>query len=96
MAVEQPATPAAPEIENWLREARTFPPDPDFTAQANATADLYLEAETDFEAFWERLARERISWFKPFEKTLEWDLPFAKWFVGGELNMAYNCVDGHV
>jgi acetyl-CoA synthetase len=96
VAVEQPAPSAAPEIENLLREGRTFPPDPAFTAQANATSDLYLEAETDFEAFWERLARERISWFKPFEKTLEWDLPFARWFIGGELNISYNCVDRHV
>jgi acetyl-CoA synthetase len=96
VAVEEPATSAAPEIENLLREARTFPPDPAFVAQANATSDLYLEAETDFEAFWGRLARERISWFKPFEKTLEWDLPFARWFIGGELNISYNCVDRHV
>jgi len=96
VAVEERPASAAPEIENLLREARTFPPDPAFTAQANATSDLYLEAETDFEAFWERLARERISWFKPFEKTLEWDLPFARWFIGGELNISYNCVDRHV
>jgi len=105
VAVEQPAsspaTPAtesgtAPEIENLLHEVRTFPPDPAFTEQANAKADLYLEAETDFEAFWERLARERISWTKPFDTTLEWELPFARWFVGGELNISYNCVDRHV
>jgi acetyl-CoA synthetase len=96
VAVEETATSASPEIENLLREARTFPPDPAFSAQANATADLYLEAETDYEAFWERLARERISWSKPFEKTLEWDLPFARWFIGGELNVTYNCVDRHV
>ena len=62
MTVEQPLASAQAEIENWLQEARTFPPDPAFTAQANATADLYLEAETDFEAFWAKLARERISW----------------------------------
>jgi acetyl-CoA synthetase len=102
VAVEQPASPTAPttgtapEIENLLREIRTFPPAPAFSARANAKADLYLEAETDFEAFWEKLARERISWFKPFERTLEWNLPFARWFVGGELNISYNCVDRHV
>jgi acetyl-CoA synthetase len=106
VAVEEPRAPgapangdkpsAAPEIENWLREARTFPPDPEFTAQANAQADLYLEAETDYEAFWGRLARERISWFKDFDTVLDWDLPFARWFVGGELNVSYNCVDRHV
>ena len=95
-AIHEPRAGANPEIENLLREARTFPPDPAFTAQANATADLYLEAEADFEAFWARLARERISWFKPFDTTLEWDLPFARWFDGGELNVTYNCVDRHV
>ena len=94
MSVE-PSSPS-PEIENLLSESRTFPPDPAFAAQANAKADLYEEAERDFEAFWARLARERIDWTKPFETTLEWDLPFAKWFVGGELNITYNCVDRHV
>jgi len=96
VTVEQPLASAQPEIENLLREARTFPPDPAFTAQANATADLYLEAETDFEAFWAKLARERISWSRDFDTTLEWELPFARWFVGGELNISYNCVDRHV
>jgi acetyl-CoA synthetase len=83
-------------IENLLNEQRTFPPDPAFTAQANAQASLYLEAEADFEEFWANLARERISWFKPFDTTLEWDLPFARWFDGGQLNVSYNCVDRHV
>ena len=87
---------ASPEIENLLRESRTFPPDPAFTEQANVKADLYLEAEQDFEQFWADLARERLSWFKDFDTTLEWDLPFARWFVGGELNVSYNCVDRHV
>ena len=59
---------SSPEIENLLAESRTFPPDPAFTAQANATADLYDEAERDFEAFWARLARERIDWVKPFDE----------------------------
>jgi acetyl-CoA synthetase len=85
-----------PEIEALMAERRTFPPDPAFTAAANATADLYDEAERDFEAFWARLARERISWYRNFDTTLEWDLPFAKWFTGGELNITYNCVDRHV
>jgi acetyl-CoA synthetase len=85
-----------PEIENLLAEARTFPPSATFVAQANGTADLYAEAEADFEAFWAKHARDRISWFTPFEQTLEWDLPFAKWFLGGELNVTYNCVDRHV
>ncbi len=85
-----------PEIENLLAEDRTFPPSAAFVAQANATADLYAEADADFEAFWAKHARDRISWFTPFERTLEWELPFAKWFLGGELNVTYNCVDRHV
>ena len=91
-----PGSMSQPEIENLLAEKRTFPPDPAFTAQANAKANLSEEAERDYEAFWARLARERLSWDTPFDKTLEWDLPFAKWFVGGKLNLAYNCVDRHV
>ena len=94
MSVE-PST-SNPEIEALLAENRTFPPSPDFAAKANATADLYEAAERDFEAFWADIARERVSWVKPFDTTLEWDLPFAKWFTGGQLNISYNCVDRHV
>ncbi len=85
-----------PEIEALYGEGQAFPPDPAFSAQANATADLYEQAERDPEGFWARIARERISWSKPFDTTLEWDLPFAKWFGGGELNVSYNCIDRHV
>ena len=95
MSVE-PQAQGGPEIENLLAEGRTFPPDPAFVAQANATAALYEAAEADYVGFWAAQARERLSWSKPFGETLEWDLPFAKWFVGGELNVAYNCVDRHV
>ena len=94
MSVE-PSLPS-PEIENLLAESRTFPPHPDFVASANAGPGLYDEAERDFEAFWARHARERIDWDTPFTTTLEWELPFAKWFTGGRLNVAYNCVDRHV
>jgi len=93
-AAEQPAS--APEIEHLLEEGRSFPPSEAFRAQANATADLYLEADQDFEAFWARLARERLTWRTPFKRTLEWELPFAKWFTGGTLNVTENCVDRHV
>ncbi len=80
------------EVEN-----RSFPPSAEFVAQANASdRSLYEEAEADYEAFWARQARELVSWHKDFDTTLEWDLPFAKWFVGGELNIAYNCLDRHV
>jgi acetyl-CoA synthetase len=84
------------EIENLLAEKRTFPPDPAFTAQANAQAALYAEAAADPVAFWERVARETVTWQEPFTQTLEWNLPFAQWFLGGKLNMSENCVDRHV
>ncbi len=87
---------ASPEIENLLAEERTFRPDPAFAAQANVQASLYAEAEQDFVGFWERIARERVTWSTPFETTLEWELPFAKWFVGGKLNISENCLDRHV
>ena len=95
MSVE-PSQGAGPAIENLLAENRTFAPDPAFVSRANANVSLYAEAERDYVAFWERLALERISWTRPFETTLEWELPFAKWFVGGQLNVAYNCLDRHV
>ncbi|HUG47402.1 MAG TPA: acetate--CoA ligase [Candidatus Limnocylindria bacterium] len=85
-----------PEIEALLAENRTFPPDPSFAGRANAQAALYEEAERDYVGFWERLARERLSWETPFETTLEWEPPFSKWFLGGRLNIAYNCLDRHV
>jgi len=74
-----------------------FAPDPEFAAQANGTAAMYDDAAADYEGFWAKQARDRISWATDFEQTLDWsEAPFAKWFVGGELNVAYNCVDRHV
>jgi acetyl-CoA synthetase len=76
---------------------RDFSPSPGFAEQANGTAALYDQAAADHEGFWAHQARERISWAKDFDQTLDWSgAPFAKWFVGGELNAAYNCVDRHV
>ena len=78
-------------------ESRSFPPSEAFVAQANASdRSLYDEAALDYEAFWARQARELVTWSKDFDITLEWDLPFAKWFVGGELNLSANCLDRHV
>ncbi|MGH4027126.1 MAG: AMP-binding protein, partial [Pseudonocardiaceae bacterium] len=83
-------------LDNLLTESRTFPPSDDFAAQANATATLYDEADADRQAFWAEQAR-RLHWDTDFEQVLDWsNPPFAKWFVGGELNVAYNCVDRHV
>jgi acetyl-CoA synthetase len=80
-------------IDTLLLEERRFPPPPEFAAQANAQPSIYDEG---WEAFWEREGRERVSWFEPFETLLEWNLPYAQWFLGGKLNIAYNCVDRHV
>jgi acetyl-CoA synthetase len=70
-------------------------PTPEFAAQSNAETDLYEKAERDFVAYWEDEAR-KLSWFKPWDKALEWNVPDAKWFVGGKLNVSYNCLDRHV
>jgi acetyl-CoA synthetase len=91
-----PGSLSEPEIENLMAERRTFPPDAAFAARANAKPGIYEKAEQDYVAFWAKLARDRLAWDTPFETALEWDLPFAKWFVGGKLNLAYNCVDRHV
>src|SRR6202048_912446 len=74
----------------------TYPPPVEFAKQANATADLYKAAEADRLGFWAEQAN-RLSWETPFTDVLDWSgAPFAKWFVGGKLNVAYNCVDRHV
>src|SRR6185503_12253109 len=74
----------------------SYPPPAEFARNANATAELYREAEEDRLAFWEKQAN-RLSWETPFTEVLDWsEAPFAKWFVGGKLNVAYNCVDRHV
>ncbi|MFM8862044.1 MAG: acetate--CoA ligase, partial [Acidimicrobiia bacterium] len=86
-----------PTIEDYFREDRVFPPSEQFRAQALVTDDsLYREAEADVEAFWARQARELLTWRTDFDTTLEWDLPFAKWFLGGTLNVSENCLDRHV
>jgi len=82
-------------LSNLLHENRRFPPTPEFAAQANVTAEAYDEAASDRLAFWEKQAH-RLSWATPWTQVLEWERPFAKWFVGGTLNVAYNCVDRHV
>jgi len=86
-----------PTIEDYFVEDRTFPPSPEFVAHALVTdRSLYDEAAADLEGFWARQARELVTWFDDFDTVLEWDLPFAKWFVGGTLNVSYNCLDRHV
>ncbi|MFB8006679.1 acetate--CoA ligase [Nocardia sp. NPDC056000] len=74
----------------------SYPPSPEFAAAANATVSLYDRAAADREGFWAEQAR-RLHWARPWTRVLDWDdAPFAKWFVDGTLNVAYNCVDRHV
>ena len=82
-------------LENLSTENRTFPPSSAFAAQANATADLYAHADKDRLAFWDEQA-SALNWHKKWDKTLQWDSPFAQWFVGGEINASVNAVDRHV
>ena len=83
-------------IEALLQEDRTFPPPEAFVRQANISdPNVYAEAAADPEAFWARFAEE-LDWFKPWGKVLEWNPPYAQWFVGGQLNASYNCIDRHL
>jgi len=84
-------------LENLLSEDRRFPPSPEFTAQANAHADVYSWADADRPAFWAEQARDLLDWDTPFEEVLDWSgAPVARWFADGQLNAAYNAVDRHV
>ena len=84
-------------LENLLDEQRTFPPSDDFAAKANAKPGIHEEAAQDYQAFWQRQALERISWFKePTEVLDDSNPPFFKWFADGELNLSYNCLDRHL
>jgi acetyl-CoA synthetase len=87
---------SSPAIENLFSEGRTFPPPDEFKADALVTdRSLYEQAEQDLEGFWADEA-ERLHWMRPWDRVLEWDPPFAKWFVGGQLNVSDNCLDRHV
>lgn len=84
-------------LENLLHETRSFPPSPEFAAQANAQPELYEEARADRLAFWARQANDLVTWQTPFTETLDWSqAPVARWFADGTLNAAYNAVDRHV
>ncbi|WP_395405278.1 acetate--CoA ligase [Arthrobacter sp. UC242_113] len=84
-------------LENLLHENRKFAPSEEFAANAVVGADVYAEAAADRPAFWAKQARELLTWNKDFTEPLDWsNPPFAKWFVGGEVNAAYNALDRHV
>ncbi len=82
-------------LENLSYEERTFAPTAEFAATANAQASLYDEAQADRLTFWAKEA-EKLHWDKKWDQVLDWQLPYAKWFVGGKLNASYNCLDRHV
>jgi acetyl-CoA synthetase len=87
-------------IDSTLDEQRSFPPSPEFSAKAQIKSlaeyeALYKESVEQPEKFWARAA-EQLQWFKKWDKVLEWNQPWAKWFLGGELNLSYNCLDRHI
>jgi len=94
MTSEQQTTPA---LENLSEEIRRFPPDPAFTANAVATAEVAQAAAADRIGFWERQASDLLTWDTRWTQALDWsNPPFAKWFVGGRLNASVNCLDRHL
>ncbi|HEX6236048.1 MAG TPA: acetate--CoA ligase [Acidimicrobiales bacterium] len=88
---------SAAAIEDYFVEDRTFPPPAGFRERALITSsDVYAQAESDWQGFWARQAAELLDWFDEWHTILEWNLPDARWFVGGTLNASYNCLDRHV
>src|SRR5688500_15268464 len=84
-------------IEDYLTEDRTFPPSESFKERSlGASPFLYDEANEDWQGFWARQAAALLDWDQDWHTILEWELPFAKWFVGGKLNVCHNAVDRHV
>ncbi len=88
------------QLDTVMQETRVFPPHPDFVKQAQigslaAYEQLWQEAAGDVEKFWNTYAQE-LHWFRPYGKVLEWNEPDAKWFVGGQTNASYNCLDAHL
>ena len=87
----------SPNISDLLWEQRKFPPSQSFQADALVVGtELYDAASRDYEAFWAQQASEVVSWNTPWSTICEWESPYSKWFIGGELNVAYNCLDRHV
>ena len=94
------SSPRSGQIDHVMKEERVFPPPSEFAAKARIGSmaqyeKLCREAAEDLERFWGRMADE-LHWFKPFQKVLQWDEPFAQWFVGGKTNISYNCLDIHL
>jgi acetyl-CoA synthetase len=88
-------------IESILQEQRSFSPPADFASKATIPSlaeyeRIYQEAQANPEAFWEKLATTELHWFQKWDKVLDWQPPFAKWFVNGKINISYNCLDRHL
>jgi acetyl-CoA synthetase len=83
-------------IEALLEEKRSFPPSKKFREKAHVKSDsIYTKANRNISAFWEGFAKE-LDWYKKWKKALDWKPPHAKWFLGGKINVSYNCLDRHV
>lgn len=92
---------SSPTIESILQEGRTFPPPAEFSQQAQIKSlqqyeQICAQAKADPEKFWADLAGQELHWFQSWDKVLDWQPPFAKWFVNGKLNISYNCLDRHL
>src|SRR3990167_4595043 len=88
------------QIDTVMTEDRLFPPSEEFASKSaigsiEAYQELYDEAKANPEAFWDKLAKAELHWFKPYDTVLEWKAPNVKWFVGGKKNVSYNCLAGH-
>jgi acetyl-CoA synthetase len=88
-------------IESILQEGRLFNPSPEFSAAAQIASlaeyeNIYNQAQAAPENFWAQLAQQELHWFQKWDKVLDWQPPFAKWFVGGKINISYNCLDRHL
>jgi acetyl-CoA synthetase len=84
-------------IDDLMLENRKFPPSAEFKRQALvADTGMYEEAAEDYQGFWARQAADLLTWTTDWDTICEWNLPYAKWFVGGQLNVSYNCLDRHV
>ncbi|GIW97616.1 MAG: hypothetical protein KatS3mg111_0949 [Pirellulaceae bacterium] len=89
------------QVDSVMVESRVFPPPAEFAARARIKSmeeyqRLYDRSLADPQAFWAAEAREHLHWFEPFTEVLDWQLPFAKWFVGGKTNASYNCLDANL
>src|SRR6185436_20685403 len=93
--------PVSTDFTSMLQEHRVFKPAKEFSATAHIQSmaqyqKLYRESIKNPETFWAKQAKAELVWFKPWKKVLDWKLPYAKWFVGGQLNVSYNCLDRHL